>query len=476
MASDKPNTRIDRVGDVATWGAHIALFYETKEDLLDTIVPYCRTGLERNESCLWFVAEPYLTVAEAWQALRDAVDGVERYQADGSIEIASANDWFAGRGAVFDGDQVAAAWYEKLASVSSRGQAGLRITGDAGWVDRKNWEALIKWEDRINDVIRDQPAVVVCSYPLAASGVPEILDAVRTHQFAFVRRRGSWEIFETAGLKQAKAELKRLNMELEKRVDERTREFILASDSLREAQMHLAHVNRVTTMGQLAASISHEVMQPIASAITNAQAALNFLDSQPPDLGEVRDALGGVVANGNRACEIMSRIRDLFKKAPPRKDAVDVNETILEVIILAHGETLKNGVSVQTQLANDLSLVRGDRVQLQQVILNLIINAVEAMIGVSVGSRDLLISSEKDAPGGVLVSVQDSGPGLPPDGFDRLFDAFYTTKTSGMGMGLSISRSIIEQHGGRIWASSGAHHGATIRFTLPIEGCAQEAM
>ena len=119
MASDTPSTRIDRVGDVATWGAHIALFYETKEDLLDTIVPYCRTGLERNESCLWFVAEPYLTVAEAWQALRDAVDGVERYQADGSIEIASANDWFAGRGAVFDGDQVAAAWYEKLASVSS---------------------------------------------------------------------------------------------------------------------------------------------------------------------------------------------------------------------------------------------------------------------------------------------------------------------------------------------------------------------
>jgi signal transduction histidine kinase len=475
MASDTPCTGIDRVGDVATWGAHIALFYETKDDLLDTLVPYCRTGLERNESCLWFVAEPYLTMAEAWQALRDAVDGFDRYQRDGRIEIASANDWFVGGGAAFDGDQVAAAWHEKLASVSSRGQAGLRITGDAGWVDRKNWEALIKWEDRINDVIRNQPAVVVCSYPLAASGVPEILDAVRTHQFAFVRRHGSWEIFETAGLKQAKAELKRLNTELEKRVEERTREFMRASDSLREAQMHLAHVNRVTTMGQLAASISHEVMQPIASAITNAQAALNFLDSEPPDLGEVRDALGGVVADGNRASEIMSRIRALFKKAPPRKDAVDVNETILDVITLAHAEALKNGVSVQTQLANDLSLVRGDRVQLQQVILNLIINAVEAMSGVSEGSRDLLISSEKDAAGGVLVSVQDSGPGLPPDGFDRLFDAFYTTKTGGMGMGLSISRSIIEQHGGRIWASSGAHHGATIRFTLPIEGCAQEA-
>ena len=331
-------------------------------------------------------------------------------------------------------------------------------------------------QDATDGRSRNQPAVVGLARIQSAvlRECSEISDAVRTHQFAFVRRRGSWEIFETAGLKQAKAELKGLNTELEKRVEERTREFMRASDSLREAQMHLAHVNRVTTMGQLAASISHEVMQPIASAITNAQAALNFLDSQPPDLGEVRDALGGVVADGNRASEIMSRIRDLFKKAPPRKDAVDVNETILEVITLAHGEALKNGVSVQTQLANDLSLVRGDRVQLQQVILNLIINAVEAMSGVSEGSRDLLISSEKDAAGEVLVSVQDSGPGLPPDGFDRLFDAFYTTKTGGMGMGLSISRSIIEQHGGRIWASSGAHHGATIRFTLPIESCAQE--
>jgi signal transduction histidine kinase len=473
MPSDTPNARIDRVGDVATWGAHIALFYETKDDLLDTLVPYCRTGLERNESCLWFVAEPYLTTAEAWQALRSAVDGVDRYKADGRIEIDSANEWFARAGSVFDGDQVAAAWYEKLASVSSIGRAGLRITGDAGWVDRNNWDALVKWEDRINDVIRNQHAVVVCSYPLAATGVLEILDAVRTHQFAFVRRRGSWEVFETAGLKQAKAELKRLNTELEKRVEERTREFIRASDSLREAQMHLAHVNRVTTMGQLAASISHEVMQPIASAIANAQAALNFLDSKPPELSEARDALGGVVADGNRACEIMSRIRDLFKKAPPRKDAVYVNETILEVIKLAHGEALKNGVSVKTQLANDLPLVRGDRVQLQQVVLNLIINAVEAMIGVSEGSRDLLISSDKDATGGVLVSVQDSGPRLPPDSFDRFFDAFYTTKIGGTGMGLSISRSIIEQHGGRIWASSGPHQGAIVRFTLPIDGCVQ---
>jgi signal transduction histidine kinase len=228
-------------------------------------------------------------------------------------------------------------------------------------------------------------------------------------------------------------------------------------------------------MGQLAASISHEVMQPVASAITNAEAALRFLDSQPPDLGEVREALIGVVGDGKRASHIMSRIRALLKNAPPLNDAVDVNEAILEVITLTHGEALKNGISVQTQLANDLPLIQGDRVQLQQVILNLIINAVEAMSGVSGASRELLISSRKDGGGGVLVAVQDSGPGLSSDGFDRLFDAFYTTKTAGTGMGLSICRSIVVQHGGRIWASREPGPGATIQFTLPIESCTQEA-
>jgi signal transduction histidine kinase len=163
----------------------------------------------------------------------------------------------------------------------------------------------------------------------------------------------------------------------------------------------------------------------------------------------------------------------MFNKLPLRKDALDINEIIREIITLAHGEALKNGVSVQTQLADGLPRVQADRVQLQQVILNLIINAVEAMKGPGEGSRELLISSGKDASGGVLVLVQDSGPGLPPEGFDRLFDAFYTTKTGGMGMGLSICRSIVEQHGGRIWPSRKSGPGATIQFTLPVEGAGQ---
>jgi C4-dicarboxylate-specific signal transduction histidine kinase len=291
---------------------------------------------------------------------------------------------------------------------------------------------------------------------------------VRTHQFALARRHGSWDVIETAGLKQAKAEIKRLNEELEQRVVERTSQLMLASEALREAQTELAHVNRVTTMGQLVASIAHEISQPVAAAVTNAHAALRWLCAQPPDLEETRQALADVIKDGKRAGDVIGGIRALIKKAHPRKDDLEINEAILEVIALTRSELAKNGVSLQTQLAEGLPLVQGDRIQLQQVILNLIVNAVEAMSGVSEGSRELLIGTGKDASSGVLVAVQDSGPGLNPEGFDRLFDAFYTTKPGGMGMGLSICRSIVEAHGGRLWASRTAGPGATVQFTLPV--------
>ncbi|MBR0716572.1 MHYT domain-containing protein [Bradyrhizobium liaoningense] len=241
-----------------------------------------------------------------------------------------------------------------------------------------------------------------------------------------------------------------------------------ADEALRQTQADLAHIQRVTAMGELAASITHEVMQPLGAGVNNAGAALRFLNAQPPHLDEVREALGCAINDGMRAAEIIGRIRTLMKKQPPRKDALEVNEAIVEVIALTRGEVMKNNVSVQTQLAEGLPLIQGDRVQLQQVILNLIINAVQAMSGVSEGSRGLLIGTGKDASGGVIVAVQDSGPGLNPESFERLFDSFYTTKPGGMGMGLSICRSIVEAHGGRIWATPNAGPGVTMQFTLPI--------
>jgi signal transduction histidine kinase len=459
MTTEMQKTGIDVVGDMVAWGAHFCLFYETREDLLDSLIAYCKSGLGREEYCLWIVAEP-LTIEEATAALKAAVPDLDRHLADSRMEIVSARDWFL-KGGTFDGKRLTDAWYEKLARVSARGYAGMRVTGDTTWLAKKDWGHWCDYEDGLNEVIGNQSLAVLCTYPLATCGAPEILDVVRTHQFVLARRNGNWDIVETAALKRAKAEIKGLNEELEQRVAERTNQLI-------EAQTQLAHVNRVTTMGELSASIAHEVMQPIAATVTNAQAALRFLNAQPPNLEEAREALDATVKAGDRSTDVIGRIRALVKKAPPRKDALEINGAILEVIDLTRGETLKNGVSVQTQLAEGLPLIQGDRVRLQQVILNLIINAVEAMSEVSKGARELLISTGKDASGGVLVTVRDSGPGLNPESFARLFDAFYTTKSGGTGMGLSICRSIVEAHGGRIWASRTAAPGTAVQFILPV--------
>jgi signal transduction histidine kinase len=465
MAIEMRKTGIDVVGDMVAWGAHFCLFYETKEDLLDTLISYCRSGLEREEYCLWIVAEP-LTIEEARDALKDAVPDLDRYLGDSRLEIVSARDWFL-QGGTFDGKRLTGDWYEKLARVSARGYPGMRVTGDTTWLAKKDWGHFCDYEDGLNEVIGNQRLAVLCTYPLAACGAPQILDVVRTHQFVLARRHGSWDVVETAALKRAKAEIAGLNEELERRVAERTNQLMQTSEALREAQTELARINRVTTMGQLAASISHEVMQPIAAGVTNAHAALRWLDAQPPDLEEVRQALSRAVEEGNRASDVINRIRALIKRAPSRKDSLGINEAILEVIALTRGEMAKNSVSVQTRLANDLPPIQGDRVQLQQVILNLMINAVQAMSAVSERSRELLIHTGKDASGRVLVAVRDSGPGLSPESFDRIFDAFYTTKPDGMGMGLSICRSIVEGHGGRLWATANAPLGAIFQFALP---------
>jgi len=240
-----------------------------------------------------------------------------------------------------------------------------------------------------------------------------------------------------------------------------------AEEAFLKVQMQLAHANRVATMGQLSASITHEVKQPIGAAVANALAALRFLARRPPELEEVRETLEAIVEAGHRAGEIVDRIRGLIKKAPPRKECLDINAGIREVIELTRGESVQNGISMQADLADGLPLIEGDRVQLQQVILNLIVNAVEAMSGASDGTRELLVSSRKADPDGVLVGVRDSGPGLAPETFEHVFDAFYTTKPGGLGMGLSICRSIIEAHGGRLWASANLPRGASFQFALP---------
>jgi PAS domain S-box-containing protein len=235
----------------------------------------------------------------------------------------------------------------------------------------------------------------------------------------------------------------------------------------REMRSELTHSNRVATMGHLTASIAHEIKQPIATARNNARAALNFLDKSPPDVAEVTEALTCIVNDVDRASEVLDRIGCLVKKAPPRKEVVDLNAAVLEVAALIRSEAVKTGVTVATQLADELPRIRCDRVQLQQVMLNLIVNAIQSMSGVEDGTREIHISTVSIEPEGVRVAVRDTGHGLRPESLPRLFEPFYTTKPDGMGMGLSICRSIIEAHGGRLWAATCEPRGALFQFTIP---------
>jgi signal transduction histidine kinase len=239
-----------------------------------------------------------------------------------------------------------------------------------------------------------------------------------------------------------------------------------AMTALHEAQTELAHANRVTAMGELTAAIVHEVNQPLAGVVANAEAAMLWLVAEPPDLDEARQALEGIVEDGKRTSEIVTRIRALGKKAAPRRELLDINQVILDVMALTQTQMQRNDVVLLSQLSADAETVLGDRVQVQQVILNLILNAIEAMAAVA-GHRELCISTTRQAPDGMLVAVTDSGPGIAAAASARLFEAFYTTKPEGMGMGLSICRTIVEAHGGRIWASQNKPSGTTLQFTLP---------
>jgi PAS domain S-box-containing protein len=607
MSSEMRKTGVDVVGDMP-WGTHFCLFYETRADLLQTLVSYCKAGLENQEFCLWVVAEP-LTGEDARHALERAVPDFDRYVAEQSMEIVAARDWYLQDGA-FDLNRVISGWNEKLARASARGYAGVRVTGDTAWLEKKDWKDFCEYEESLNHAIANQRLAVLCTYPLAACGAAEILDVVRTHQFAVTKRRGGWDVIETAGHKQAKAEIKRLNEELEQRVLERTsqltevnseltkevhqrqraeealrrseaylaeaqrlthtgswacnvmtREILHSSEEhsrlygydperglpsfeeliqrmhpedrarvvemaetsnregkdfeahfrvvlpdgttkyvygvahpvfnpsgdvgefvgilmdlterrqadeererLRQVEADLAHVTRITTMGELTASVAHEIKQPISAALTDARTCLRWLGRENPDVPEACEAASRVVKDVTRAADIISRISLLFKKGVPQRELVDVSELVRDMIVLLRSEANRYSISIRTELAEDLPNVMADRVQLQQVLMNLMLNGIDAMKEPAGG--ELTIKSEA-SDGQLLISVSDTGVGLPPEQPEKIFKAFFTTKDNGTGMGLPISRSIIESHGGRLWASGAPGRGATFQFTLP---------
>jgi C4-dicarboxylate-specific signal transduction histidine kinase len=241
-----------------------------------------------------------------------------------------------------------------------------------------------------------------------------------------------------------------------------------AQTARNKVQAELAHIARVTTLGELSASIAHEVNQPLAAVVTHAEACLRWLDRGTPDLDEARGAAESIIKDGKRAGEVIRRVRGLANKSGTQKALLDINEVIREVIALVQRELLSHGVSLRMELAPTLPLVLADRVQLQQVIINLVMNGIDAMQPVTDRPRELVIQSHQDEARQVQVTVKDCGVGIAADDADRLFKAFFSTKPEGMGMGLSICRSIIEAHGGRVWAAPNLPHGAAFHFTLPL--------
>jgi C4-dicarboxylate-specific signal transduction histidine kinase len=467
------------VGDVP-WGTHFFLFHETRDDLLDTLVPYFKAGLEAKELCIWVISGS-LTEKEVRDALRKDIPDLDAYLEDQSLQILQGREWYMS-GEDLDLEKVTRGWNQKIEFALTRGYAGLRLSADTAWLERRHWKEFSDYEGEVNRAIAEQPMIALCSYPLVGSAAVEILDVTCTHQFALVRRNGRWEVVETSELKHAKREIQRLNDELEQRVIERTRQLTVANQQLKQqiaerqraedalivSQAELAHATRVTVMGEMVASIAHEVTQPLTGIVTNGNACLNWLRSTTPNMDRAQGAVERIIRDGERANEVIQEIRTLVKKTPPQTILLDINDLIRKTIALVAGEIARNQVQLETDLASDISEITGDRVQLQQALLNLIVNAIEAMDPVKERPRGLLIrSARQEEPFGVIVTVQDSGVGLDPGKRNRVFDAFFTTKPQGLGMGLSICRTIISTHGGRLSARSNADYGATFEFTLP---------
>ena len=452
-------TGLDVLGD-RPWGTHFCVFYETNDDLVEMLIPYFKTGIENREYCFWVLAED-LTEDDARSALSRAMPRSDRHLIEKNIEFLGSEECYL-KGGAFNLDRVTAEWGERLDRALAAGYEGIRVSGYAGWLQTREWPDFWKYEGSLNKSIVELPMIVLCTYPLTGSTGSDILDVAHTHQCAVSRRGGNWEVMETAALKEAKEEIERLNEDLEQRVIERTRE-------LSAAQGELARVERLTTVGRLAASITHEIAQPISSMMTSADACLRWLNKPIPDLNEAGERVRAVVKEGKRAAEILSSIRSLVQRADPRMDTLNINDVIQEVLVLAGGELQNQDVLVRADLDARLPQLRGDRVQLQQVLLNLVTNAIQAMAGVRNRPRVLTIRSQLHEHDDILVEVEDSGIGLDSASIDHIFESLFTTKPDGMGMGLSISKSIVAAHGGRLSASPRDGFGAIFRIVLPTD-------
>ena len=402
---------IDVVGD-RPWGTHFCNFYESKKDFSTCWYRFSKPDWKITSSVCGFSPNPCPSRKPGMDCARRCLS-FDHYRSKRSIEIFDGRDWYL-KGGTFDSNRVMTSWNEKLDRALDRGYAGLRGTGNTAWLQKKDWNAFSEYEQVVNDSVGGRLMVLLCTYCLNSCGANELLDVVGTHQFATARRRGAWELIETPELRQAKEEIKKMNDELESRVLERTAELEAANQQLSLAQAELAHINRVTTMGELAASIAHEIKQPISAARINAGTCLRCLKRDVPDLVEASEA--ATIQAVTRAGDVIGGISSFFKKDALQRELLDVNELVREMIVLLRNEAIRYPISIRTELAQNVPMVSADRVQLQQVLMNLMLNGYRCHVGYEQRRRadDQVRMSRRwsDCSSPVAIQAGDSpGPG-----------------------------------------------------------------
>jgi signal transduction histidine kinase len=446
---------------------HLCSIYESPEEHYAVAIPFIRIGLDRGEKCIYIADDGMVgDVCEAMQS--DGID-VDRAISSNALVLKTKEEAYLEHGS-FHPDWMSTFWKEATQLAISEGFSGLRATGETEWVQKwvlREDDGLERWmeyECRLAHTVAENNCSALCQYNRRLFPPELILDVIRTHPVVVSGGSVCRNLYyvppdEFLGTNQTAHEVERLltNIRERERVEE----------TLREQLTELARVTRVMTMGELVASIAHEVNQPLAAIVTNGQACMHLLDREVPNVDKSREIIRRMIRDGVRASEVIRRIRDLLHKAAPEKALLNINQIVQEVIELVDSELRRSRVDVRTELATDVPPVLGDRIELQQVILNLILNAKDAMREVRENQpRELLITSRLNESGEVVVAVRDSGKGLEATDADRIFEPFFTTKAEGTGLGLSISRRIIEDHGGRLWATANDDRGATLQFAL----------
>jgi signal transduction histidine kinase len=447
---------------------HFCSIYESPQEHYAVAIPFIRIGLDHGEKCIYIADDG--TVGDVRHAMESEGIDVDRAIASRGLILATKEQAYMKHG-TFDPDWMFTFWREATQLAMSEGFSALRATGETEWVLRggRGLERWMEYESRLTHTLSANNCSALCQYNRSLFPPELILDVIRTHPMVVYRGTVCRNLYyvppdEFLGTNQTAREVERLltNIREREHVENALREQLAER---RRAEEELARISRVTTLGEITASIAHEINQPLGAIANNASACLRWLGANNVD--EARQSAELIRADGHRAGEIINRIRSFAKKAPPQKEPLDINQTIDEVIELVRSEAQRNRVSIQTQLATKLPLIFGDRIQLQQVILNLMMNAIEAMAEISGNQRELLILSENDQSSRVRIALRDSGAGLNPESLNDIFTPFYTTKPEGVGMGLAICRSIVDGHGGRLWATANDDRGATFQFTLP---------